>query len=66
MCCAELGRGAGEWTSAAMAPGPGSREIAGRLVISVRTVDNHLQNGYRKLGVTRREDLPRVLSGTPE
>jgi DNA-binding NarL/FixJ family response regulator len=34
--------------------------------ISVRTVDNHLQNAYRKLGVTRRQDLPRVLSGTPE
>jgi DNA-binding CsgD family transcriptional regulator len=28
----------------------------------VRTVDNHLQNAYRKLGVTRRQDLPRVLS----
>jgi ATP/maltotriose-dependent transcriptional regulator MalT len=46
--------------------GASSREIAGRLVISVRTVDNHLQNAYRKLGVTRRQDLPRVLSGTPE
>jgi DNA-binding CsgD family transcriptional regulator len=33
-------------------------------VISVRTVDNHLQNAYRKLGVTRRQDLPRVLGGT--
>jgi DNA-binding CsgD family transcriptional regulator len=43
-----------------------SQEIAGRLVISVRTVDNHLQKAYRKLGVTRRQDLPRVLSGTPE
>ncbi|MGH2822910.1 MAG: helix-turn-helix transcriptional regulator, partial [Thermoleophilaceae bacterium] len=48
------------------AAGASSREIAGRLVISVRTVDNHLQNAYRKLGVTRRQDLPRVLSGTPE
>jgi hypothetical protein len=25
-------------------------------------VDNHLQNAYRKLGVTRRQDLPRVLT----
>ena len=47
------------------AAGSSSREIADRLVISVRTVDNHLQNAYRKLGVTRRQDLPRVLSGTP-
>jgi DNA-binding CsgD family transcriptional regulator len=45
------------------AGGESSRDIAGRLVISVRTVDNHLQNAYRKLGVSRREDLPRVLSG---
>ena len=30
---------------------------------SVRTVDNHLQNAYRKLGVTRRNELPRVLTG---
>jgi DNA-binding CsgD family transcriptional regulator len=47
------------------AAGASSRDIADRLVISVRTVDNHLQNAYRKLGVTRRQDLPRVLSGTP-
>jgi DNA-binding CsgD family transcriptional regulator len=47
------------------AAGASSREIADRLVISVRTVDNHLQNAYRKLGVTRRQDLPRVLGGTP-
>jgi DNA-binding CsgD family transcriptional regulator/RecA/RadA recombinase len=48
------------------AAGASSREIAGRLVISVRTVDNHLGNAYRKLGVTRRQDLPQALSGTPE
>lgn len=47
------------------AAGSSSREIADRLVLSVRTVDNHLQNAYRKLGVTRRQDLPRVLTGTP-
>jgi DNA-binding CsgD family transcriptional regulator len=41
------------------------REIADRLVISVRTVDNHLQNAFRKLGVARRQDLPHALSGTP-
>jgi DNA-binding CsgD family transcriptional regulator len=45
------------------AAGSSSRMIAERLVISVRTVDNHLQNVYRKLGVTRRNELPRVLTG---
>ena len=44
------------------AGGSSSREIAERLVVSVRTVDNHLQNAYRKLGVTRRQDLPGVLT----
>lgn len=48
------------------AAGSSSRQIADSLVISVRTVDNHLQNAYRKLGVTRRQDLPRVLSRTPD
>ena len=48
------------------AGGASSPQIAEKLVISVRTVDNHLQNAYRKLGVRRRQDLPRVLSGTPE
>jgi DNA-binding CsgD family transcriptional regulator len=43
------------------AGGASSREIADRLVLSVRTVDNHLQNAYRKLGVTSRQDLPRVF-----
>jgi len=46
------------------AAGSSSREIADRLVVSVRTVDNHLQNAYLKLGVTRRQDLARVLTGT--
>jgi DNA-binding CsgD family transcriptional regulator len=43
-----------------------SREIADRLVVSVRTVDNHLQRAYRKLGITRRQDLSRPLTGTSE
>ena len=47
------------------AGGATSRDIADRLVISVRTVDNHLANAYRKLGVTRRQDLAGVLHGTP-
>ena len=43
------------------AAGASSREIAAKLVLSVRTVDNHLQNAYSKLGVTSREELARVL-----
>jgi DNA-binding CsgD family transcriptional regulator len=44
------------------AAGASSREIADRLTLSVRTVDNHLQSVYGKLGVTRRDDLARLLS----
>jgi DNA-binding CsgD family transcriptional regulator len=43
------------------AAGASSREIAAKLVLSVRTVDNHLQNAYSKLGMTSREELARVL-----
>ena len=43
------------------AGGASSREIAERLVLSVRTVDNHLASAYRKLGVARRQDLPAAL-----
>jgi len=44
------------------AGGLSSRQIADRLVVSVRTVDNHLQRAYRKLGITGRKDLYRVLT----
>lgn len=34
-----------------------SKDIAGVLTISVRTVDNHLQRIYNKLGITTRKEL---------
>jgi DNA-binding CsgD family transcriptional regulator len=37
--------------------GLSAKEVAGRLFVSPRTVSNHLQNVYGKLGITRRADL---------
>jgi DNA-binding winged helix-turn-helix (wHTH) protein/DNA-binding CsgD family transcriptional regulator len=39
------------------AAGCSSQEIAQRLYLSVRTVDNHLRHVYIKLGINRREQL---------
>ncbi len=39
------------------AQGLSSKEIAGQLFVSVRTVDNHLGRVYAKLGVRNRKDL---------
>lgn len=40
-----------------------SREIAARLVVSQRTISNHLQHIYDKLGVRSREALRGVMTG---
>ncbi len=44
-----------------VAGGLPSKEVAERLVVSRRTVDNHLQRVFAKLGISRRADLPRAL-----
>ena len=43
------------------ASGLPSKQIANRLAISKRTVDTHLDRIYRKLGVTRRDELADAL-----
>jgi DNA-binding CsgD family transcriptional regulator len=48
------------------ARGLSSREIAARLVVSVRTVDNTLLRAYRKLGISRRTQLAGLLAVVPE
>ncbi|WP_368497074.1 LuxR C-terminal-related transcriptional regulator [Herbiconiux sp. A18JL235] len=45
------------------ADGASNREIAEKLVLSVRTVETHLQRVYAKVGVRRRSDLARALRG---
>ena len=44
-----------------VATGLSSKEIAHRLHLSVRTVTNHLQNAYVKLGVSSRADVSGIL-----
>jgi DNA-binding CsgD family transcriptional regulator len=46
------------------AAGLASRDIADRLFLSPRTVDNHLQSVYTKLGVRTRAELAASLSGS--
>ncbi|MGW2836005.1 LuxR C-terminal-related transcriptional regulator [Streptomyces sp. NPDC001286] len=43
------------------AAGTSSKDIADILHLSIRTVDNHLQRVYTKLGVTTRRELPEAL-----
>jgi DNA-binding NarL/FixJ family response regulator len=43
--------------------GLSNREIAQRLVVSVRTVEGHLYRASRRVGVTSRDDLIAILDG---
>lgn len=45
-----------------VADGLSSKEVAERLFLSARTVSNHLQNAYTKLGISKRTELAAALS----
>jgi ATP/maltotriose-dependent transcriptional regulator MalT len=52
-----------EWVVARLAAaGRTNREIAGELVVSVKTVEYHLRNAYAKLGIGRRRELAQWLA----
>ena len=46
-----------------VAAGRTNREVAGELVVSVRTVESTLTKAYAKLGIRSRTELARRLSG---
>lgn len=65
-CLRELPLTPREWEIAELAArGGSSRDIARRLVVSVRTVEGHLYRIYGKLGLTGRDELAVVL-GAPD
>ena len=45
------------------AAGKGNKEIAAELVVTVKAVEWHLSNAYRKLGIRSRRELASVLEG---
>lgn len=50
--------------AAMVVAGASRQEIADHLVVSVRTIDSHLQRVYRKLGVRGRDGLIEAMGGT--
>ena len=46
----------------AVAEGATNSEVATALYLSVKTVEFHLRNAYRKLDIRSRSDLTRVVS----
>jgi DNA-binding CsgD family transcriptional regulator len=48
------------------AVGQSNRAIAEALFVTTKTVELHLRNAYRKLGVRSRSDLPSTLDAAPE
>jgi DNA-binding CsgD family transcriptional regulator len=46
--------------------GRSNKEIAAQLEISIRTVENHLQRSYQKLGISGRSELAAGLGAMPE
>jgi DNA-binding NarL/FixJ family response regulator len=46
--------------TALAAVGASNHTIASRLSVSVRTVENHLNRAFRKLGISRRDELESV------
>lgn len=42
-----------------------NREIAERLTLSIRTVENHIARSMKKLGITTRADLSAAIANTP-
>jgi DNA-binding CsgD family transcriptional regulator len=45
------------------AAGHSNRDIAGILFVTLKTVEYHLRNVYRKLDISARGELPRALNG---
>ncbi|MFD0787750.1 response regulator transcription factor, partial [Micromonospora azadirachtae] len=55
-----------EWEVARLAAhGATSKAVAEKLYLSTRTVENHLQRVYAKLGVTSRAELHAALRAIP-
>jgi DNA-binding CsgD family transcriptional regulator len=50
-------------TAGLAADGMSNKEIAQALFLTVKTVEGHLGNAYRKLGIRSRDELPEALRG---